>query len=381
MAIRFLTFRLIITAIILLCTIYVGQRIISRLQLEGAQKVVVWIFLGAFVVSQIFSGYAYRMYPDNFVTTVLQWTSYGGLGVFAIFFFTVLLSDIYLLACGLLMHDGYSVDLERRSFVAFGSLAIAASAVGFAQAVRGPKVYEVEIPIANLPDDLNGFRIVQISDLHIGPTIKKEYAEKVVEMANSLQPDLIALTGDFSDGDVELLRPAIAPLENLKAKHGSYFVTGNHEYYWDPEGWLNEYRALGAKILTNEHVVITEKTTKLVIAGVTDHTTGGRILGQESDPHKALVGAPQGVKILLAHQPESHVEAAKAGFDLQISGHTHAGQFFPFSLFMPLAHRYYVGLNKHENMWIYVNRGTGYWGPPQRFAIPSEVTLLRLVKA
>lgn len=382
MAFRFLAFRLVITGIVLLCTLYVGQRVISRLQIESPKSIIVWIFLGLFVVSQIVSAYAYRMYPDNGWTTALQWASYTGLGVFVIFFFTVIASDIFLLFSRHLLNENYTIDFERRSFLTFGTLALTAAATGFAQAIKGPKVIEVEVPIKNLPSDFQGFRIVQISDLHIGPTITKDYAENVVSIANGLNPDLLALTGDFSDGEVELLRPSIAPLKNLKAKHGTFFVTGNHEYYWDPVGWLKEYQELGAKVLTNEHVLIKEKSSQLVLAGVTDHSTGSRIEGHQSDPHKSIQGAPiETVKILLAHQPESYKEASKAGFDLQLSGHTHSGQFFPFSLFMPLAHKYYVGLNRHENMWIYVNRGTGYWGPPQRFAIPSEITLIKLVRA
>jgi predicted MPP superfamily phosphohydrolase len=250
---------------------------------------------------------------------------------------------------------------------------------GITQAAKGPKIYDIEIPLKDLPEQFEGFKIAQISDLHAGPTIGQHYTQKVVEMTNELNADVIALTGDFADGDVAHLRTALQPLAQLHAKHGVFFVTGNHEYYWDLEGWLAEYRRLGARVLLNEHVVLRHNGSEIVVAGVTDYTAGQMEPTHASDPAKSLKGAPANtIKILLAHQPASYEEAYKAGFDLQLSGHTHGGQFFPWSLVVRLVQKYYRGLNQHENMWVYVNRGTGYWGPPLRFTIPPEITLIRL---
>lgn len=231
-----------------------------------------------------------------------------------------------------------------------------------------------------LPDAFHGFRIAQISDLHVGPLIRKAYVENVVQLTRAANPDLIALTGDFSDGSARHLRDDIWPLSKLEAPYGKFFVTGNHDYYWDPAGWLKLHQEMGARLLINEHMVIEKSGDKLVLAGVTDISAGSGFPGHSSDPHAAVKGAPPGVpKILLAHQPASYKEAYAAGFDLQLSGHTHAGQFFPWSVVVKLAQKYYKGLNRHENMWVYVNRGTGFWGPPIRFGVPAEITIVKLI--
>ncbi len=176
------------------------------------------------------------------------------------------------------------------------------------------KFLKSDIPIANLPEELEGFKIAQITDLHVGPTIGRGYTEQVVKTVNDLSPDLIALTGDFVDGTVSHLRKAIEPLAALKAKHGTYFVTGNHEYYWGVREWIDEFRSFGARILLNEHVVINEKGKDMVIAGVTDRSAGQMLPGHESSPKKAMEGAPEhGIRILLAHQPASYKEASADG--------------------------------------------------------------------
>jgi len=160
-----------------------------------------------------------------------------------------------------------------------------------------------------------------------------------------------------------------------------YFVTGNHEYYWNAPAWSAEMRRLGARVLDNEHVVLQRGAGHLVLAGVPDYSTRHLPEGQRSDPARALRGAPaDAVKILLAHQPASYADAQAAGFDLQLSGHTHGGQYFPFSQLIRFFQRYYKGLNRHGGLWVYVNRGTGYWGPPLRAGVPAEITLLTLVR-
>jgi predicted MPP superfamily phosphohydrolase len=237
--------------------------------------------------------------------------------------------------------------------------------------------------VAGLPDALAGFTIVQISDIHVGPTIKRPYLDRIVDRVNGLAPDAVAITGDLVDGTVRELAPHTAPLARLKATHGTFFVTGNHEYYAGAEPWIAELRRLGVRVLMNEHEVIERAGHALVLAGVTDYSAGHFDAAHRSDPQRAIGGAPShtALRVLLAHQPRTAPAAAQAGFDLQLSGHTHGGQFWPWNLFVPMQQPYVAGLAKHESMWIYVSRGTGYWGPPKRFGAPSEITRIRLVKA
>jgi uncharacterized protein len=240
---------------------------------------------------------------------------------------------------------------------------------------RRPRIVRVTVPIADLPSDLAGFRILQLSDLHVGPTIRRRFVDAVVNRANALQPDLIAVTGDVADGLVPDLRDHVAPLGRLHAPHGTYFVTGNHEYYWDVRGWTRELERLGLNVLSNEHRVVTRGAGRLLLAGVTD-------LSAASDPVGAARGAPPSdVRVLLAHQPRSAYAAQAAGYDLQLSGHTHGGQYFPFNLLVRLFEPFVAGLHRLESMWLYVSRGTGYWGPPLRLGAPAEITVLELVPA
>jgi predicted MPP superfamily phosphohydrolase len=262
-------------------------------------------------------------------------------------------------------------------------LAIFVTAAGLAIARRKPRVVHVDIPVTDLPDALHGFSIAQISDVHVGPTIKRGFVERIVTLVNGLKADLIAVTGDLVDGSVQQLSRHTAPLAALAAPHGVFFVTGNHEYYSGERAWTAEISRLGLRVLKNEHVVLQHGGASLVLAGVTDLSAHHFNAGERSDPAAALRGAPAdaGAKILLAHQPNSAMAAALAGFDLQLSGHTHGGQFWPWNLLIGFFQPFAGGLYRLKNLWIYVSRGTGYWGPPNRFGVPSEITRIRLVPA
>ncbi|MCH9685863.1 MAG: metallophosphoesterase, partial [Deltaproteobacteria bacterium] len=254
--------------------------------------------------------------------------------------------------------------------------------VGVVQARQLPEVVEIDVPIKGLPPEAEGFRIVQISDVHVGPTIHGEFLSGVVDRVNALSPDVIAVTGDLIDGYVEQLRDEVASLSRLSARHGAFFVTGNHEYYWDGPAWCEEVSRLGLTVLNNTHQVIEHDGARLLLAGVTDISAGGMVRAHASDPAAAREGAPEcAVNLLLAHQPRSIDAAAAAGYDLQISGHTHGGQYFPMNVLVHLAQPYVSGLHLHDDTWIYVSRGTGYWGPPIRAGAPHEITLLRLIAA
>jgi hypothetical protein len=277
---------------------------------------------------------------------------------------------------------------SRRGFLVnsmnYGILAAAALTTGYgvAEAKQTPQVKKVPVAIDNLPPELNGFRIVQITDIHVNPTFRRSSVEEIVAQVNTLEADIVALTGDLVDGSVDQLGYDVAPLARIRSASGNFFVTGNHEYYSGVVEWVEEVKRLGFTVLLNEHQVLSRGRAKLLLAGVTDYRGGNYLPSHQSDPQKALIGAPEAhVKILLAHQPKSIFAAARAGYDLQISGHTHGGQFFPWNLLIGFAQPYVYGLHTHESTQIYVSRGTGYWGPPVRVGSPSEITLLELVSS
>jgi hypothetical protein len=234
------------------------------------------------------------------------------------------------------------------------------------------EIVDVEVPIARLPKALDGFTIVQLSDLHVGMTIDRAFVQRVVDRTNALSPDLIALTGDLVDGQVEDLRDDVAPLAGLRAKHGVFAVTGNHEYYSGADAWIAEITRLGARYLRNERVQIAEG---LDLAGVDDHSADS-YKGHGEDLGKALGGRDrQAAVVLLAHQPRQVRRAAKFGVDLQLSGHTHGGQIWPWHYIVKLQQGgLLAGRYEHEGTQLYVTRGCGYWGPPVRLLAPLEIT-------
>jgi predicted MPP superfamily phosphohydrolase len=254
---------------------------------------------------------------------------------------------------------------------------------GFVNARRTARVVRVDVPVAGLPHALDGFTIAQVSDVHVGPTIKRPFVEAIVATVNRLEVDLVAVTGDLVDGSVRELADHVAPLAGLRSREGSFFVTGNHEYYSGAAAWVDELRRLGLTVLMNEHVVVRRGDAALVVAGVTDFGAGHFDRAEASDPRAALAGSPANaaLRLLLAHQPRSAAAAEAAGFDLQLSGHTHGGQFLPWNFLVRLQQPFTAGLHRWRRMWVYTSRGAGYWGPPKRFGAPSEITLLRLVAA
>jgi uncharacterized protein len=316
----------------------------------------------------------------------LAWLGYLAMGLFSSLFVLTVLRDVALLVAamiGWLRHAPLTDAIARPSAIAVPIVAFAVTLAGVFNARRLARVVNVRLPIRNLPQALAGFTIVQISDIHVGPTIKQDYLDAIVRRVNALKPDLVAVTGDVVDGSVERLRPHVAPLAQLQARHGVYCVTGNHEYYSGAEDWVAELRRLGLHVLMNEGVVLRHDGAALLVGGVTDYSAHHFDPAQRSDPHAALAGATPdvAVKVLLAHQPRSAVAAAEAGFDVQLSGHTHGGQFLPWNFFVRLQQPFTAGLNRLRDLWVYTSRGTGYWGPPLRFGAPSEITRLELVAA
>ncbi|MEO8117859.1 MAG: metallophosphoesterase [Rhodoferax sp.] len=328
------------------------------------------------------------------VSDILTWLGLLCMGLFSSLFVLTLLRDMVLaVAYGvdwLWPATGALAAVRFPSALALPVLGLLVTAWGFWNARRTAAVVRVDVPIANLPVALHGFTVVQISDIHVGPTIKSHYLARIVARVNSLGSDMVAITGDLVDGSVQELREHVAPLRALTSTHGTFFVTGNHEYYSGAHAWIDTLRSLGVRVLMNEHVLIHHNTdtqdpeqAMIVVAGVTDFGAHHFDESHRSDPHGALANAPPHAlfKLLLAHQPRSAVAAAQAGFDLQLSGHTHGGQFWPWNHFVKLQQPFTAGLHKLQSLWVYTSRGTGYWGPPKRFGAPSEITQLRLVRA
>jgi predicted MPP superfamily phosphohydrolase len=319
--------------------------------------------------------------------TSVIWAGYLLMGLFSSLFVLTLLREAVLLL-GLLANALWpgSFDwpgLITRSALLVPVLALVVTVAGFFGARRVPAIVRIDVPLANLPDGLRGFTIAQISDVHVGPTIRRRYLGAVVAAVNRLDADLVAVTGDLVDGSVADLAGEVAPIAALVSRHGTYFVTGNHEYYSGVGEWIVELRRLGVRVLMNEHVVLEHRGAQLVVAGVTDISAHHFEPAHRSDPQAALAGAPRGaaLRLLLAHQPRSAGPAAAAGFELQLSGHTHGGQFLPWNFFVRLQQPYTAGLHRLRSLWVYTSSGTGYWGPPKRFGIPSEITFLTLVQA
>jgi predicted MPP superfamily phosphohydrolase len=304
------------------------------------------------------------------------------MGFFSWLLMLTLGRDLVLAVAGLAVPAQLRGEWARLSAIAVLVLTPLITAIGYFMARRVAPVVRVDVPLAGLPAGLEGFTIAQISDIHVGTTIKRGFVQAIVDRVNRLGADVVAITGDVVDGSVRDLAPHTAPLAQLASRHGTFVVTGNHEYYSGAPAWIRELRRLGTRVLLNEHVVLEHDGAQLTLAGVTDYSAHHFDEAQRSDPRGAAAGAPAGaVKVLLAHQPRTAASAAEAGYDLQLSGHTHGGQFWPWNLFVRLQQPFTAGLNRLGRMWVYINRGTGYWGPPMRFGIPSEITLIRLVRA
>ena len=283
--------------------------------------------------------------------------------------------------------DEKTVDGERRRFLQcsmnIGIIAASGSLTfsGLAEGLGSPQVKKVGIKIENLKPDLEGFSIVQLSDLHIFSAIHHNWVQNIVERVNSLAPDIIAITGDIVDAPYSQLSNNVAPLAGLTARFGIFFVTGNHEYMAEAGGvdeWIRELENLGLTILLNNHRTISQGRSMILVGGVADYSAPYRS-HHDSSPAQAMGDAFNAdVKILLAHQPQSVYEAAQVGFDLQLSGHTHGG-LFPLARWLrSWSQPFQAGLYKYKNTQLYVSSGTGYWGIPLRYGTPPEITHLKL---
>lgn len=268
---------------------------------------------------------------------------------------------------------------SRRLFVARavgGAAAVAGLGtvgLGTYGVLRGPGVKRITVPLAKLPRSAHGFRIAVVSDIHLGPILGRAHTQRIVDTINRTQPDLVAVVGDLVDGTVADLGPAAEPLARLKARHGNFFVTGNHEYYSGAAQWVDQVKELGLHPLENDRVEI----DGFDLAGVND--IAGESEGQGPDFARALGDRDRTrAAVLLAHQPVVIHDAVAHGVDLQLSGHTHGGQLWPGNFIADLANPTGAGLDRYGDTQLYVSRGAGAWGPPVRVGAPSDITVVEL---
>jgi predicted MPP superfamily phosphohydrolase len=320
---------------------------------------------------------------------ILAWPASLWMGLF--FYLSVLLglSEGALALAGPWLPMAEGLDSETAVALgrwrAAGAVTVALALTGTATrlAMRPPRLRRLEIALARWPASLDGLRIVRICDLHIGPILGRRFARHVVDRIEALDPDLVVVTGDLVDGSVSKLADEVAPFAELSARHGVFFVPGNHDYFSGVRGWCEHVESLGIRVLRNERVSIrvpSERSDSVFeLAGVDDHRAG-LIPGQKGEDLEAALRAlpPDRPVLLLAHDPTTFKRASTMGIDLQLSGHTHGGQIWPFHYLVRLAVRFLAGLYRRGDATLFVSRGTGFWGPPMRLFAPAEITEIAL---
>lgn len=404
MSFRFFSFSILIALGASLGHLYLYRRLVRNLLPGRAARILAMTVLLLLALLLMLRRTLQRELPGELADAVAVVT-YTWMGLGLLLMISLLIADLVrgLLAVGQRFHKpappagdspsaapvhtspASSVDEGRRLFLTramTGSAAIAGgslAAYGGWRAFAPPVVTELAVKIPKLPRTLEGLSIVQLTDIHVGPFIRRQFMDELVHRANALRPDLIAVTGDLVDGDVPTLGGAVSALGNLKARFGSFFVTGNHEYYSGDEAWTAFLQTLGLQVLRNRHVSIGDEGGSLDLVGV-DDWSGGKQRGRKGyDLDQALAGRnPDRAAVLLAHQPANFKVAAERGMDLQISGHTHGGQLFPMTLLIGLGWEHSAGLYRHNDSHIYVSRGCGFWGPPMRVGSPPEIVKLVL---
>jgi len=326
---------------------------------------------------------------DRAAARYLVFPVYVWLGCMLLFFMMLLSLDIiHGLAWLIARLAGQQEQLsspERRLFLArviagtTTGTVLTAAGFGLAHGLGKLVVKPLEIELPRLPPQLDGFKIAQLTDLHLGPMRDGEWLAEVVAKTNAAKPDLVAITGDLADGTVAQLAGDVEPLRDLQAPHGVFFVTGNHEYFTDLAGWLGHLPKLGLRVLHNERVSIEKDGAAFDLAGVDDQEGGRLADGHGTDVGRAMKDRdPERAVVMLAHQPRTVHEAAQHGVGLLLTGHTHGGQLWPWKYFVYLQQPYISGLHRYQGTLVYVSDGTGFWGPPIRLGSTAEITLVTL---
>lgn len=376
----------LIISVVLVLFVYVGWRLSDSLGSEAATALMIFLFASLFFFRPV------QKLKNRKLRRILVSAIHMEMGFLSFLLTWIFLRDLIFIPLGYASLSASEFAYSPRGTFIVIALALASLLAGLAIANAGPWVVRVKVPVKNLPDDLEGFTIAQLSDMHIGPTTPASVVENIVKKTLLLEPDLIALTGDIGDGPLGESAAAVDKLRPLAAKANAYYVTGNHEYYWNGPEWVNGFARVGLKPLLNSYAYVQKGSARVKVIGTPDPTA--KMLGAQAGPNVELAartpdasvsreatGVRQGdFNLLLAHQPGISGEALKNGINLQLSGHTHAGQFFPWTLVVKRVHEFSQGLGRTGSLWVYVNPGTGSWGPQVRLGTKTEITLLTLTK-
>lgn len=372
----YVLFFVIVTGVLGGVHYYLWRRLVRDVHMPTLPRKIVSGLLAGLLVLLMVSFPLFRVLPFAWQTPVM-YVAFTWMGVMFLLVTTLAVRDFGLLAGRAFAPQVF--NRERRLFVAqasalgVGAITGGVSAFSVREAIKALHVNDVEVPVAESAAALKGYRLVQVTDIHVGPTIKKDFIEAMVAQINALEADVVAITGDLVDGSTANLGEHVAPLANIRAKHGVYFVPGNHEYYSGLREWMAFIDGLGIRVLLNDRVRIGEGERVFDLVGLDDET--GR-----PDIDAAVAGRPADRPlVVLAHQPRTIKQVRKHAPVLQLSGHTHAGQIWPFNYLVRLAQPYVGGLHKDGDTHIYVSPGTGYWGPPMRLGTQAEITHVRLV--
>lgn len=364
----------IFVGVLLWAHAYFAQRLLVDPQLPDP-----WQGVGAYLLLALGASIIVNPIVDRYrgpkVARPIAWVAYVWMGAAFYLLLGLWASDLLLLAAGL-----DSLAVQRARALAVAGFTVGLVVLGMVGALRPAAIKRVALNLPGWPPALDGYRVLQISDIHIGSLLQRGYAERLVARCNAQRPDLLAITGDLIDGDATLLREQTAPFAGLRARDGVFFITGNHEYFSGEGAWARRVTELGIRVLRNERIAIARDGGSFDLAGVDDYGSRRRFPGSRGfDLDAALAGwQPSTPLILLSHDPRAFDKARARGVQLQLSGHTHDGQMWPFRYLVRLQTRYLAGLYRDGPSALYVSRGTGFWGPPLRILAPAEITELTL---
>ncbi len=379
---RWVVFLAVVFSVLALMTWVAGQRIVQSLALPPGQSRWVWVAVVLLSASTLFS-FVTRGSEVAAIRWV-AWLGYPWLGFLFLFFIAGIAQLLPQAALWGAAKVGMLGDIEpaRRDFL---SRAVAMGFTGVATLAGAWGMWSVRPPVLVTRHTARTkkawqsdrpFRIVQLTDIHVGKTVRAGFIDGIVRQVNALDADIVVITGDLVDGSVSALGPIVARLSNLRSRFGSYFVTGNHEYYSGAREWVAFLREQGITVLENEGRIVGEGSHRVSLAGVNDlHAHGSGT----PDPKLACADCDSSLPlVMLAHQPKQFFDALPFGIDLMLSGHTHGGQIFPFNYLVKLQQPFTAGLHEHDGAQIYVSRGTGYWGPPMRLGAPAEIAVIEV---